>query len=106
MPRWNYVSRHRKSKPKKSSLEVQQERVNKVLDVIMERKEIRDLDLQKVGGWGIGVHERIVRIVKNEYSDMVEWNKKTRTWKDIPLNPNEPISKQVISIPSEVKGSE
>ena len=106
MPRWNYVSRDRKSKPKKSSLEVQQERVNKVLDVIMERKEIRDLDLQKVGGWGIGVHERIMRIVKSEYSDMVEWNKKIRTWKDIPLDPNKPISEQVISIRMETIESE
>lgn len=99
MSRWNYVSRNRVSKPSKSSLEVQQERVNKVLIVIMERNEIRDLDLQKVCGWGWGVHERIVRIVKTEYSDEVEWNKKTRTWKSVPLDSDKTVSEQVISIP-------
>ena len=101
IPRWNYVARKKTTKPRKPSIEVQRERVNKVLDVIMERKEIRDYDLQKVMDWGMGIHERIMRIIKSEYSDMVEWNKKTRIWRNIPLDPNKPISEQVISIPLE-----
>ena len=95
MARWNYSTRHKTSKPRKSALEIQKERVNKVLDVIMEKKEIGDFDLQKDMGWGIGVHERILKIIKTAYSDEVEWNKKTRSWKSIPLDPDKPISEQL-----------
>ena len=79
MPRWNYVSRNRLTKPRKPALEVQRERVNKFLDTIMERGKIKDFDLQKDMGWGLGVHERIARIVKTSYADEVEWDKKIRS---------------------------
>jgi len=54
-----------------------------VLSIIQARVEILDYDIQKIMKWGPGVHERIMRIIKNNYRDDVEWSKKTRTWKQV-----------------------
>ena len=62
----HFIPRKQQFNPKKSRIDPTPERVNGVLDVIMEKKEIGDFDLHKKMGWGIGVHERIMRTVKIE----------------------------------------
>ena len=89
MPRWNYTSRNRRDvKPKRSALEIRAERVCQMLDAIEHAKEISDSQLQTVlfalPGWGIGTYERIARIIKYDYKDMVRWNRKQRIWSYIP----------------------
>lgn len=80
MPRWNYVARQRNTEDKKSSTEILQERINQFLDVVMENKEISDYNLQQKLGWGVGIYERISRIIRYEHHEEANWDKKSRKW--------------------------
>ena len=89
MPRWNYVAK--KKKPKTSSFEIQEERIDRALTMIKVKDEISEFNLQKILEWGPGTYERVMRVIKNNYQDKVEWNKKTRIWKNI-SNPKQEIT--------------
>ena len=106
MPRLNYAPRKRTPKPKKSPIDVIKERMKKFLDVVEQREEIKDIDLQLVLGLGDGQYGRLKVAVKSRYSDFVEWHKKPKVWKWIPLDPEKLVSEQVISKPLEVLQTE
>ncbi len=106
MPRLNYAPRKRTPKPKRPFAEIQQERVNQLLDLIMAADELLEYDAIKKLGWGPGVIQTTGRIINSAYSDLVEWHKKTRTWKSVPLDPEKLVSEQVISKPLEVLQTE
>ena len=78
----NYYLSPKSRKPKKSQAEVYLERQKQFLDLIHERKEIRDYDLKRVlfnVGWGPGTYERMRRDVKDAIKE-VEYVKKEKKW--------------------------
>ena len=83
MARHNANIRPRVRKPKEPIYKTEEKRILMVLSIIQASVEILDYDIQKIMKWGFGVHERVMRIIKNNYRHDVEWNKKTRTWKYI-----------------------
>ena len=82
---FNHYMKARAKKPKNDYIQLNKARLMTALSTIGEKREILDCDLQTECGWGNGVHERLVRVLKTKCIDEVEWNKKTRIWKFIPL---------------------
>lgn len=79
MPYNRYITK-RPSEPKKSQAELKKERIAKLLDTVhgSPTKELSLPILQQILGWGDGVFERIVRIVKECFTHEVEYVKKGR----------------------------
>ena len=92
-----YLPRKQKINPKKSSIDVKRERMQRFLDIIEQKQEIKDIDLQFALKLGDGQYYTVKTAVKSRYPDFVEWNKKTKVWKSIPLDPGKLVSEQVIS---------
>ena len=78
MPRLNYKPRVKK--PKEPFYKVQEKRIQTILSLIQANKTISEFKIQRIMKFGPGVHERMMRLVKNNYQDKAEWNKKTRTF--------------------------
>jgi len=102
----NFPPRKKTLKPKKSPIDVIKERMKKFLDVVEQRGEIKDIDLQLVLGLGDGQYSRLKVAVKSRYTDFIEWHKKPKVWKWIPLDPEKLVSEQVMSKPLEVLQTE
>jgi len=83
MARHNAYIRPRVRKQKEPFYLTEEKRISMVLSIIQANAKILDYDIQKIMKWGPGVHERVMRTIKNNYQDVVEWNKKTRMWKYI-----------------------
>jgi len=86
----HYRPRKHKFNPKKSPKVDLQERRRNFLDIVQRDGQIKDIILQLKLGLGDGQYERLKRGVKSLYPELVEWHKKTKTWKNIPSDPNQP----------------
>ncbi len=93
----HYRPRKHEFNPKKSHVDVIQERMHNFLDTVEKESPISATSLQLKLRLGDGQFERLTRKVKSLYSDVVEWHKKTSTWKHIPSDPNQPREKHVTS---------
>jgi len=101
MARLNYVPRKKTLKPKKSPIDVIKERMHDFLDIVEREGPIKDIILQLKLGLGDGQYDRLKRAMKSLYPDLVEWHKKTKTWKSVQLDPEKLVSEQVTSKPLE-----
>ena len=102
----HYLPRKQKINPKKSSIEVKGERMQRFIDIVEQKQEIKDIELQFALKLGDGQYYTIKTAVKSRYPDFVEWNKKAKVWKSIPLDPGKLVSEQVISKHLEVLQNE
>lgn len=85
----NYIPRKKYQGPKIPAIETQEQRIDRAITMIRVKGDISEYSLQKILQWGPGVNERIMRLIKNNYQDVVEWNKKTRMWKYIEITVEE-----------------
>jgi len=99
----HFRPRKQKFNPKKSSIEVKWERMQDFLDTVEARSTINDIDLQFVLGLGDGQYYAIKTAVKARHHDLVEWQKKSKTWKWIAVNPEKPTMEEVSTKHLEVK---
>ena len=100
----NYFQpRKQKFNPKKSSIEVKWERMQDFLDTVEARSTINDIDLQFVLCLGDGQYYAIKTAVKARHHDLVEWQKKSKTWKWIGVIPEKPTMEEVSTKHLEVK---
>ena len=81
MARHNANIRPRVRKPKEPFYITQEKRTKTILSLIQARESISEFDIQKIMKFGPGVHERQMRLIKNNYQDIVSWDKKTRLLK-------------------------
>ena len=81
-------SRPKYLKPK--SFQIEEERIERVLLFIKVKGEVSDYDLYQTMEWGLGIYERIMRMIKNNYQNIVRWNKKTKLYtyisKEVTIN--------------------
>jgi len=83
MVNYNRYTPPKIKKQKTPAIEIQKQRIDRAITMIKVKDEISDYNLQMILEWGIGVHERITRMIRNNFQDEVKWNKKTRLWKFI-----------------------
>ena len=106
MPRLNYSPRKKTSVQKLTGLEIQQEQIDDFFRLLVERGEVKEWDAQRILGWGPGVYNKNKTILLGYYSEEVEWDKKTKTWINIPVEPKKDIGgwkSDEIEKPLEVK---
>ena len=83
MARHNVYIPPRRKKPKELFFETEEKRIQTVLKLIHNSKNISDYTIRRIMKFGPGVHERTMKLIRDNYQESVEWNKKTRMWKSI-----------------------
>jgi len=83
MARHNAYIRPRVKKAKEPFYITEEKRTLTVLSLIKARESISAFDIQKIMKFGPGVQERMIRLIKNNYHDVINWDKKTRLLKYI-----------------------
>lgn len=79
-----YITARPKVRKEKEPFYITEEKRTKtVLTLIQVRGIISDFEIKRIMKFGPGVHERTMRLIKNNYSDCVSWDKKTRLFKYI-----------------------